>query len=247
MRLLGVNIDHVATLRQARYATMLESPNAEPDVLAAADAAIAGGADSITVHPRGDGRHIQREDVRQLKGHLRVPLNMEMANTDEMLDFALEVLPAYACLVPEKREEVTTEGGLDVISHQQALAKTIPQLQKAGIKVSLFIDPDKAQVLGSSELGADMVELHTGAFANARAEQRKDELGRLIAGARLAEELGLQVNAGHGINYHNIEELFSVPHLVELNIGHALVTRALFTGLETAVRDMRAAMQRYPL
>lgn len=242
---LGVNIDHVATLRQARYARDPENFNREPDILEAARAAIAGGADSITVHPRADGRHMQVEDVRLLRSELAVPLNMEMGATTAMLELALAERPAFVCIVPETREEVTTEGGLDVLGSRDVLAGMIPLLRAAGVKVSLFIDPDPAQVEASAELAADMIELHTGCFANARGEEREKEISRLVAAAELGHASGLQVNAGHGINFTNLPDLFRVPHLAELNIGHSLVARAIFSGFTAAVSEMRSAMNAY--
>lgn len=243
---LGVNIDHVATLRQARYARDPHNFNSEPDVAAAAIAAIAGGADSITVHPRADGRHMQVADVERLRAGLNVPLNMEMGATPDMLALALRLRPAFVCIVPETREEVTTEGGLDVIASRDVLAGMLPQLRAAGILVSLFIDADPPQVAASAGLGTDMIELHTGCFANARGEARAAETARLAAAACQAHAAGIQVNAGHGIRLGNLPDLFKVPHLAELNIGHSLVSRALFTGLTPAVAEMRAAMNDYP-
>ncbi len=243
---LGVNIDHVATLRQARYARDPDNFNREPDILAAAEAAIAGGADSITVHPRADGRHMQVADVRSLRAELSVPLNMEMGATPAMLELALAERPAFVCIVPETREEVTTEGGLDVLGNRAVLADMIPRLRAAGILVSLFIDPDPAQVGASAELAADMIELHTGCFANAQGVAREREISRLIQAAEIGHASKLQVNAGHGINFANLPDLFRVPHLAELNIGHSLVARAIFNGFTTAVAEMRAAMNAYP-
>ena len=242
---LGVNIDHVATLRQARYALDPGNFNREPSVLASAEAAIAGGADSITVHPRADGRHIQFDDVRLLGSRLAVPLNMEMGATPAMLAFALEIRPAFVCIVPETREEVTTEGGLDAVASHAILREMIPELQGAGIKVSLFIDPIPAQVQAAASLRASMIELHTGCFANARGPERAAEVIRLVESAMLAHEAGLQVNAGHGINLANLPDLFSVPHLAELNIGHSIVSRSVFIGLTAAVAETRAAMNTY--
>ena len=236
---LGVNIDHVATLRQARYRQDLTGPNVEPDVLAAAAAAIAGGADSITIHPRADGRHIQQEDARALRAAIAVPLNLEMGATAAMESLALEISPAFACIVPELREEVTTEGGLDVIGGGEPLSAMVTRLQDAGILVSLFIDPDPESVAAAIATGAAMVELHTGAFANAIGSARQQERDRLAAAASQAHAGGLQVNAGHGIQLANLPELAAVPHLAELNIGHSIVSRALFIGLEAAVREMR--------
>jgi pyridoxine 5-phosphate synthase len=244
--LLGVNIDHVATLRQARYATMLDSPNAEPSLLEAALAAKAGGADSITMHVRGDRRHVQEQDVRDVMAECELPLNFEMASTAEMVGIALKLAPDFVCLVPENRQEISTEGGLDVAGQLESLRTTVATLQEAGSKLSMFIDPESEQVQASAELGAEMIELHTGCFANAEGEERVAEVARLADASRLGQELGLQVNAGHGINYHNLSELFPVPNLVELNTGHSIVTRAISAGLEQAVREMVELMAGYP-
>ncbi|MFM1560814.1 MAG: pyridoxine 5'-phosphate synthase [Roseibacillus sp.] len=244
--LLGVNIDHVATLRQARYATMLDSPNAEPSLLEAALAAKAGGADSITMHVRGDRRHVQEQDVRDVMAECELPLNFEMASTAEMVGIALKLAPDFVCLVPENRQEISTEGGLDVAGQLESLRTTVATLQAAGSKLSMFIDPESEQVQASAELGAEMIELHTGCFANAEGEERAAEVARLADASRLGQELGLQVNAGHGINYHNLSELFPVPNLVELNTGHSIVTRAILVGLEQAVREMVELMAGYP-
>lgn len=242
---LGVNIDHVATLRQARYATMLEHPNAEPRLLEAASACERAGAHGITVHLRADRRHIQDADVRRLRDSIVTKLNLEMGNTREILDIALRVLPDDVCLVPENRKEITTEGGLDVVKHRRDLAPTIQRLQKAGIRVSLFIDPENRQIEASAELGAEAVELHTGAFANAFGAKQDDELARLDDAARLAAKKRLVVNAGHGINYLNIVRILTIPGLNELNIGHSIVSRAMSVGMEQAVREMLDAMAGY--
>lgn len=244
--LLGVNIDHVATLRQARYALLPDSPNAEPSPLEAALDSIAGGADSITIHVRGDRRHMQDRDARRIRAEVNAPLNLEMGVTQEMLALALELKPQFACLVPETREEVTTEGGLDVAGRRQETGDCIRALQDAGIRVSLFIDPDLPQVEVAAELGADMIELHTGCFANAEGSDLDGEIRRLIAAAELGHASGLQVNAGHGINYGNLFRLFAVPHLAELNIGHSIVSRAIRVGLKEAVREMKQLMTTYP-
>jgi pyridoxine 5-phosphate synthase len=241
--LLGVNIDHVATLRQARYAFALESPNAEPDLVAAASACERAGAHGITVHLRADRRHIQDNDVERLRASINTKLNLEMGNTPEILNIALRILPEEVCLVPENRAEVTTEGGLDAAGQIKMLAPTVGRLQKAGIRVSLFIEPENNQLAAARQLGAEMVELHTGAFANAQGPARDRELERLITAAENAQHLGIQVNAGHGINYQNIALIRKVPHLAELNIGHSIVSRAIFVGLERATADMLAAME----
>jgi len=244
--LLGVNIDHVATLRQARYALLPESPNAEPSPLRAALDARDGGADSITIHVRGDRRHMQDRDAFEIRDRCPLPLNLEMGVTPGMLRFALEVGPDFVCLVPESREEVTTEGGLDVVARLDEVSRCVASLREAGIKVSLFIDPDVAQVEASAAAGGQIVELHTGCFANATGGELEAEVDRLCGAARAAAGMDLQVNAGHGINYGNLTRLFEVPHLVELNIGHSIVSRAMRVGMATAVREMREAMSGYP-
>ena len=243
---LGVNIDHVATLRQARYSASPESPLAEPNLVMTAGICERAGAEGITVHLRADRRHIQDRDVYRLRESLITKLNLEMGNTPEILAVALQILPEDVCLVPENRREVTTEGGLDAVRYFKQLKPTVRRLQSAGIRVSLFIEPDPEQIESAYLLGAEAIELHTGAFANATGEDQQGEIQRLIGAARFATDHALQVNAGHGINYTNIAMLMAVPHLRELNIGHAIVSRALFTGLETAVRDMLAAMSDYP-
>jgi len=243
---LGVNIDHAATLRQARYARDPDSPLAEPDPVAAALAAEEAGADGITAHLREDRRHIQDRDIFRLKETIRTRLNLEMGNTADILAVALAVRPHDACLVPENRHEVTTEGGLDCLTHRDSLAPTIRRLQEHGIVVSLFLDPDPDQIRAAAELGAEYIELHTGAFANAAGDARRHELRRLVDGAALARGAGLRVNAGHGLNYDNVRELDAVPHLEELNIGHAIMARALFTGLPAAVASMKALCDAYP-
>lgn len=235
---LGVNIDHVATIRQARYRQMPDSPNAEPDPVEAALAAETGGARGITAHLRADRRHIQDADIFRLREAIRTKLNLEMGNTPEILGIALRVKPADVCLVPENREEITTEGGLDCVANKAALSGTIGALQDAGIQVSLFIDPERAQIETAAELGVEFVELHTGAFANAADGLQDEELLRLTAGAELADSCGLRVNAGHGINYTNVAKILRIPHLVELNIGHSIVSRAVSVGIEQATREM---------
>jgi len=240
---LGVNIDHVATLRQSRYAGMLASHNCEPDILAAAAACERAGAHGITVHLRADRRHIQDEDVFRLRKSITTKLNLEMGNTLEILEIALRVQPEDVCLVPENRQEITTEGGLDVASQFNALAPTARRLKAAGIRISPFIEPDHKQIDASAALGADSVELHTGAFANSLGAAHQRELARIREAAAYAHARGLQVNAGHGINYTNIAEIREVPHLAELNIGHTIVSRAIFVGLENAVKELLAAMR----
>lgn len=244
--LLGVNIDHVATLRQARYARMADSPNAEPSPLEAALDARDGGADSITIHVRGDRRHLQDADAFAIRSGCPLPLNFEMGVTEEMTGIALRLKPDFACLVPETREEITTEGGLDAAASFDRVHTTVARLQDAGIRVSLFIDPEIRQVEAAAKAGAAMVELHTGCFANATASETEAELDRLILAAKAAHAAGLQVNAGHGINYSNVTRLFTVPHLAELNIGHSLVSRAIRVGLTKAVRDMKDLIAHYP-
>lgn len=244
--LLGVNIDHVATLRQARYAMNPDAPILEPSILEAALEAKAGGADSITVHVREDRRHMQDDDARLVRREVDLPLNLELANTPEMVAFACDLKPDFACLVPEKREEITTEGGLDVVGNLEALRKTISELQSAGIQVSLFIDPDESQIKAAANLGAEMIELHTGTFALTIGKEHESEITRLQSGAEFGTSLGLRINAGHGIHLENIKDLFSVKNLKELNIGHTLVSRGIFIGLRAAVAEMKAAMAQYP-
>jgi pyridoxine 5-phosphate synthase len=243
---LGVNIDHVATLRQARYSHSLDLPQAEPDVLSAAAACERAGAHGITIHLRADRRHIQDRDVFALREALSTKLNLEMGNSAEILAIALRVRPEEVCLVPENRQEITTEGGLDAAGQFPLLEPTLDQLHAAGIRVSLFIEPALEQIDAARRLGAEMVELHTGAFANAQGQAAANELQRLKVAAKHAAGLGLQVNAGHGINYVNIREVLSVTHLAELNIGHSIVSRAVFTGLGPAVADMLTAMNAAP-
>jgi pyridoxine 5-phosphate synthase len=233
---LGVNIDHVATLRQARRAR-------QPDPVAAALAAEQAGADGITLHLREDRRHIQDRDVRVLRTLLQTRMNLEMAVTEEMLAIAAEVRPADCCLVPEKRTELTTEGGLDVAAQLARIRAAAAALGAAGTRVALFIDPDPAQVEASAASGAPAVELHTGAYCEASGGARATELERLHQAARLAARLGLEVHAGHGLDYHNVQPVAAIGEIVELNIGHAIVARALFTGLPKAVSDMKALMQ----
>jgi len=243
---LGVNIDHVATLRQARYATMPESKNAEPEVIAAAAICERAGAKGIVAHLRSDRRHMQDRDIERLRQNVMTKLNLEMGNTPEIVDVALRIVPDEVCLVPEKREEITTEGGLDVVALRAELEPTIKRLQTAGIRVSLFVDPTLEQIDAAGELGVEMVELHTGKLANAFAEKiEQQELQNLQAAAQCAFELKLQVNAGHGINYENISLIHKIPHLTELNIGHSIVSRAMFVGIEDAVREMLLAMENY--
>lgn len=240
---LGVNIDHIATLRQARYPGQLDSPNAEPDPVAAAALCERAGCHGITAHLRADRRHIQDRDILRLRESVLTKLNLEMGNSKEILEIALRVVPDEVCLVPEGRLEVTTEGGLDCVNLRSALAPTIGRLQAAGIRVSLFIEPSPDQIDVARELGAEMIELHTGAFANATGRDQQEELVRLRSAAEYAHGLKLQVNAGHGINYKNIALIRGIPHLAELNIGHSIISRASLFGMEQAVREMLAAMQ----
>jgi len=238
---LGVNIDHVATLRQARYRGHgAVAPWAEPDIVGALHSVERGGADGITFHLREDRRHIQDADVWTITKHARLPLNLELSTEDDIVRVALKLGPQEACIVPERREEVTTEGGLDVMRGGRRLAKTILSLQKRGIVVSLFIAPDPPQIRAAAAAGATFIELHTGAFAEARSPSRvARELRRLERGAEIAHSLGLRVNAGHGLRYTNVELVRSIPRLVTLNIGHSIVSRAVTVGLEQAVREMR--------
>jgi len=233
---LGLNIDHVATLRQARRGQL-------PDPVAAALTAEGCGADSITLHLREDRRHIQDRDVYALKGLLKTHMNLEMAVTEEMLKIAAEVAPQDACLVPERRAEVTTEGGLDVAGDATRLREAIAELKKARIRVSLFVDPDARQIESAAAVGAPVVELHTGAYADSAGAAQAAQLKRLEDAMRLATSLGLTVHAGHGLNYENVQPVARLADIVELNIGHAIIGHALAVGLATAVREMKALMQ----
>lgn len=230
--LLGVNIDHVATIRQARGASY-------PSVLEAARIAEDAGADAITVHLREDRRHIQDEEVVALCKQVRTRVNLEMAVTDEMLAIAVVNRPADVCLVPEKRQELTTEGGLDVLSHFDAVKHACAYLAGAGIRVSLFIDPDSEQLDAAVACGAPVVELHTGSYADATGADVEVEYQRIVTAAQHGDSIGLHVNAGHGLHYQNVQRIAAIPQLIELNIGHSIVARALFVGLERAVREMR--------
>jgi pyridoxine 5-phosphate synthase len=246
MILLGVNIDHCATLRQARYraAAATTGGAVEPDPVTFALAAERAGADGITVHLREDRRHIQERDVWRLREGIATRLNLEMACTPAMIAFALKLKPEFVCIVPEGREEVTTEGGLDVVGNRDRVHACVEAMNAAGIKASLFIDPDEPQIELSAKLGAPFVELHTGAYAQAFfTPHRVPEFQRLRLGCVRAHDVGLIVNAGHGINYVNITEVRTLPHLHELNIGHSIVSRALFTGADEAVREMKARMK----
>jgi pyridoxine 5-phosphate synthase len=242
---LGVNIDHVATIREARYHG---KPAGEPDPVEIALLCESAGAHGITVHLREDRRHIQDRDVAKLREVIKTRLNLEMANAPEIVRIALKIKPDIVCLVPERRQELTTEGGLDVASQKAALTETRKRMNGAGIDVSLFIDPDPKQVEASAAVGAQFIELHTGAFAERvdHEAERSLEIARLVTAARQAHHLSLKINAGHGLNYHNVLALISVPHLVELNIGHSIVSRAVVVGLSQAVREMLQVLQHYP-
>jgi pyridoxine 5-phosphate synthase len=233
---LGVNIDHVATVRQARRAE-------EPDPVAAAVLALLGGADGITIHLREDRRHIQERDVRLLRPTVPGRLNLELAAVDAIADIACEVKPTEATLVPERREEVTTEGGLDAITHEQAVARVVRRLQKAGIEVSLFLDPDARQIEIAHQLGVQAVEIQTARYSEARTPPaRARELTALREATNYARERGLHVHMGHGLNYHNVQAVAALPGVEELNIGHSIVSRAMLVGMVQAVRDMKDAI-----
>ncbi|MBF0214490.1 MAG: pyridoxine 5'-phosphate synthase [Magnetococcales bacterium] len=237
MMKLGVNVDHVATLRQARGGRY-------PDPVAAALVAERAGADGITVHLREDRRHIQERDVRMLLECAQTKVNLEMAATPAMVELACAWKPADCCLVPEKRAELTTEGGLDLLGNLEAIGAATRQLSAAGIRVSLFIDPDPEQIRAATRIGAPVVELHTGAYAEAHDPARREfELFRMRQGVILANELGLIAHAGHGLHYHNVQEIAAIAGLKELNIGHAIMARALFDGMEAAVREMKRLMR----
>jgi pyridoxine 5-phosphate synthase len=229
---LGVNIDHVATIRQARKTY-------EPDPVWAAAQAELGGADGITVHLREDRRHIQDRDVRILRETVTVKLNLEMACLDEMVRIATEIGPDQISLVPEKREEITTEGGLDVIGQIAVVSDTVKRLRDAGILVSLFIDPNINQVEASAEIGAEAIELHTGEYANAKGKNRQVEFDRLLKASARCRESGMKLHAGHGLNYQNVRPVAEIEGMHELNIGHSIVSRAVFVGFQTAVREMK--------
>ncbi|HCM42034.1 MAG TPA: pyridoxine 5'-phosphate synthase [Candidatus Omnitrophica bacterium] len=233
---LGVNIDHVATLRQARKEGI-------PDLVDSALACVRGGADSITVHLREDRRHIQDQDVIDLARRLRVPLNLEMAVNSKILKFALKIKPAKICLVPEKREELTTEGGLDLFQRPRDLQKTISALAKHRSQVSLFIDPDVRQIRQASVLGAPAIEIHTGSYANAKGAAQKKEWNRIKTASQLARKLGLHVHAGHGLDYENTAELLKIAEIEEVNIGYAIVCHSVFVGIEKAVKQMAAILK----
>ena len=244
MMKLGVNIDHVATLRQARYRG---ADHGEPDPIAAARVALTAGAHGITAHLREDRRHIIDRDIRRLRELVSTRFNLELANAPEIIALAIALRPDIVCLVPERRQEVTTEGGLDVAAHEPAIGDVVRRMNDAGIDVSLFIAPDPRQIEAAARTKSQFIELHTGAFAESFREdhQGERELQMLASSARLANQLGLRVNAGHGLNYENLGALHAVPHLEELNIGHSIISRAVFTGLDQAVKDMLNLMAGY--
>jgi pyridoxine 5-phosphate synthase len=241
---LGVNIDHVATLREARYRG---KDRGEPDPIEAALICEAAGAHGITAHLREDRRHILDRDVWKLREVIKTRLNLEMANSPEIAEIALKLKPDIICLVPEKRQELTTEGGLDAAGQLEALKGTTARMKDAGIEVSLFIDPDVSQVEAAAAIRAEFIELHTGAFAEHfhRKRERADEIEKLARAAEAAHQLGVRVNAGHGLNFQNVAALSAVPHLVELNIGHSIISRSVTVGLAVAVKEMLVAMQSY--
>jgi pyridoxine 5-phosphate synthase len=235
---LGVNIDHVSTLRQARMADY-------PDPVYAASIVELAGADGITVHLREDRRHMQDRDIYLLRNVVKTGLNLEMALNPEIIDIALRVIPDDVCIVPERREEVTTEGGLDVIGNRRTLEETVPRLRERKIQVSIFIDPEERQILAAKETGADYIEIHTGAYANAKTDEaRGTELERVRRGTEYALSLGLRVNAGHGLNYRNVMDIAKIDGIEVLNIGHSIISQAIFVGLDRAVRDMIALLDR---
>jgi len=229
---LGVNVDHVATVRQARLAEY-------PDPVEAALLAEKAGADGITVHLREDRRHIQERDVERLRDKIKTKINLEMAVTPAMVAFAERLRPADACFVPEKREELTTEGGLDVVAHEAKVTEVVRSLQTCGTHVSLFIDPVKAQIECAKRTGAHAIEIHTGTYCNAQASTRENERATIANGASLAASLGLEVHAGHGLDYQNVLPIAQIPEIVELNIGHSIIARAVIVGIEQAVREMK--------
>lgn len=235
--LLGVNIDHIATVRNARGTNY-------PDPVQAAFVAEQAGAEGITVHLREDRRHITDRDVELLRQTIQIRMNLEMAVTDEMVDIACRIKPAFCCLVPEKRQEVTTEGGLDVAGQKEKIARAVKRLTEAGIKVSLFIDPDHTQIDAADDVGAPFIEIHTGAYADAETSQEEDkEFIRIKDAVAYAAGKGLKVNAGHGLNYHNVQRVAALPAIYELNIGHAIIGRAVFSGLAAAVADMKTLLR----
>ena len=234
---LGINVDHVATLRQARGIDV-------PDPVAAALLAEKAGADGITVHLREDRRHIQERDVKLLRQRARSKINLEMALTPAMVKFAAKLRPEDACFVPEKRQELTTEGGLDIVAHKQRVKDAVARLQDRGIHVALFIDPVKAQIECAKDVGAHAIEIHTGSYCNAAGAKREKERRVIAAAAKLAHSFGLEVHGGHGLNYDNVRSIAKIPEMVELNIGHSIIARALFVGIERAVREMKLLLNR---
>jgi len=234
---LGVNIDHAATIRQARFTSY-------PDLVKLVEIVEQAGADGITLHLREDRRHIQDADVHTLRRTITTKMNLEMAATDEMIAIAGEVRPDDVCVVPERREELTTEGGLDVIGHRAQIEKLCRELGDAGIRVSIFIEPDREQIAAAADCGAPVIELHTGAYANRDGAEREAELARLRDAAEFALDRGLVVNAGHGLDYDNVAPICALPGINELNIGHSIIARALFVGIDEAVKEMRALLQR---
>ncbi|HVO93671.1 MAG TPA: pyridoxine 5'-phosphate synthase [Terriglobales bacterium] len=234
---LGVNVDHVATLRQARGIDV-------PDPVEAALLAEQAGADGITVHLREDRRHIQERDVRQLRERVRTKVNLEMAVTAAIVAFAESVRPDDACFVPEKREELTTEGGLDIVAHRARVKGAVERLRARGVHVSLFIDPEEAQIKTAAEIGAHAIEIHTGSYCNATGSALEKELASIVSAAALARSLGLEVHAGHGLNYDNVLPIASIPEMVELNIGHSIIARAVIVGIAQAVREMKDLLAR---
>lgn len=235
--LLGINIDHIATVRNARGTNY-------PDPVQAAFVAEQAGAEGITVHLREDRRHITDRDVELLRQTIQTRMNLEMAVTDEMVDIACRIKPVFCCLVPEKRQEVTTEGGLDVAGQKEKIARAVKRLTEAGIKVSLFIDPDHTQIDAADDVGAPFIEIHTGAYADATTSQEEDkEFIRIKDAVAYAAGKGLKVNAGHGLNYHNVQRIAALPAIYELNIGHAIIGRAVFSGLAAAVAEMKTLLR----
>jgi len=235
--LLGVNIDHVATLRQLRGTSY-------PDLISAAKLAIQGGADSITVHLREDRRHIQDKDVYDLKASLDVPLNLEMAMTDEMLSIAMDVKPKFCCIVPEKRQELTTEGGLDILANVDRVKTFCQKLASAGIQTSLFIDPEVGQIEAAVACGAPVIELHTGRYSQSNNDKEfQYELNAIMESTDFAQSLGIQVNAGHGLTYDNVVSIASIEHIVELNIGHSIIAQSIFTGLLNTVSELKSLIE----
>lgn len=236
--ILGVNVDHVATVREARKTF-------EPDPVMAATLAILGGADGITVHLREDRRHIHDRDLRLLREIVQCELNLEMAATEEMVCIALDVKPDMVTLVPEKRQELTTEGGLDIIGHKEHIKGTIKRIRGGGIPVSLFINPVIIDVEASKETGADMVEIHTGLYSNTKGKKQKEELHRVVETVKIANDLGLMVNAGHGLNYFNVQNIASIKGIRGLYIGHSIISRSVLVGIERAVREMKELIEAY--